>query len=71
MAMNGIEAVPSPRAQERLPAQGDEKDPAMLYNVAQVARAVIRPGLRVSAVAPARSAEITLSFGDAGAMPRG
>jgi len=42
----------------------------MPYNVAQVAR-VAQPDLRFGAEGPSPSAEMTLGFDDAPAMPRG
>jgi hypothetical protein len=46
--MNGIEISRADPARTRALAwKRDEKDPAMPYNVAKVARMVMRPGLRV------------------------
>jgi hypothetical protein len=70
--MNGIEtSVPSPRAQERLPgeATGGPSDAVHRCAGREDGHAVIPPvfGRR----APARATEMTGSFDDEAAMPRG
>src|SRR6516164_11080801 len=64
MPMNGIEISRAEPARTRAPAwKRDEKDPAMPYNAAQVARRVMRPDLRVLGGGAACVSSLLLGLG--------